>query len=314
MSIITIGFNPALDRVLECPDFHVGGHQPARQVARLAAGKAANVSRALAQIGTDSIATGFVGTDELEFFHEQLLECGPGRILCHFVEVTGKTRENISILDPKRRLETHLRDRGFVVTSEEIRVLERRLLHDLRPGDIAVFSGSLCEGVSTEYFGQLLDQCAAAGAKVIVDTNGEAAKEAARHPLWLAKPNLAELGEMVGKEIPNAASAARDAASGLLKQIEQVLVSRGNAGAVLVTRQGAWSARMATRDVPIRTVGCGDHLVAGFIAERVAGRDMEAALRMGVALATARALSPQLEEVDSELIKAAQENVVIEAI
>jgi 1-phosphofructokinase len=314
MAIITIGFNPAIDRVLECPDFHVGGHQPAQQVARLAAGKAANVSRALAQIGTDSIATGFVGTDDLEFFHEQLIKCGPGRILCHFVEVGGKTRENISILDPKRRLETHLRDHGFAASPEEIRVLEQKLLHDLRPGDVAVFSGSLCDGVTTEYFGELLGKCAAAGAKVAVDTNGAAIMEAARHPLWLAKPNLAELSEMVGKEVPNAASAVRDAAAGLLKQIEQVLVSRGSAGAVLVTRQGAWSVRTATRDLPIRTVGCGDHLLAGFVSEQVAGRDAEAALRTGVALATARALSETLDELDPALIKAAQENIVVEAI
>ena len=40
MAIVTVGFNPAIDRVLECPDFHIGGHQAARQIARLAAGKA----------------------------------------------------------------------------------------------------------------------------------------------------------------------------------------------------------------------------------------------------------------------------------
>ncbi len=90
MAILTIGFNPAIDRILECPDFHIGGHQQAKQIARLAAGKAANVNRALAQLGTDSIATGFVGVDDLEFFHEQLMSTGPGRVLCRFVEVGVK--------------------------------------------------------------------------------------------------------------------------------------------------------------------------------------------------------------------------------
>ena len=50
------------------------------------------------------------------------------------------------------------------------------------------------------------------------------------------------------------------------------------------------------------------------LSERVAGRDVEAALRMGVALATARALSERLDELDPALIKAAQENIVVEAI
>ncbi len=312
MAIISIGFNPAIDRVLECPDFHVGGHQHAHQIARLAAGKAANVSRALAQIGVDSIATGFVGADELQFFHEQLLGCGPGRILCHFVEVTGKTRENISILDSKRRLETHLRDRGFAVSQEEIALLDKKIQHDLRAGDVAIFSGSLCEGISPQYFGTLLDKCAAAGAKLVVDTNGPAITEAAKRKLWLIKPNLQELSELVGKEIPNAASAVRDAAATLLDRVEIILVSRGAAGTVLITRQGAWVGRMTTKDAPLRTVGCGDHLTAGFVAELSQKRDLSTALRSGMALATARALSASMEEIDTKIMEAAMQNVAIE--
>src|SRR3954469_3662039 len=123
MAIMTVGFNPAIDRVLECGDFHIGRQQQARLVARLAAGKSANVNRALAQLETDSIATGFVGADELEFFHGQLMSSGPGRVLCRFVEGTSKTRENISILDTGQRVETHLRDRGFAVSADESELL-----------------------------------------------------------------------------------------------------------------------------------------------------------------------------------------------
>ena len=161
MAIVTVGFNPAIDRILECPDFHVGGHQQARQIARLASGKAANVSRALAQVSVDSIATGFVGKDELEFFHEELLgSAGTGRILCHFVEVRGKTRENITILDPNRReagVETHIRDVGFTVTPQEITRLEQRLTHDLKSEDVAIFSGSLCPGLPKDYIATIAD-------------------------------------------------------------------------------------------------------------------------------------------------------------
>jgi len=82
MAIVTVGFNPAIDRILECPDFHVGGHQQARQIARLASGKAANVSRALAQVSVDSIATGFIGKEELDFFHEELLGSAELAVSC----------------------------------------------------------------------------------------------------------------------------------------------------------------------------------------------------------------------------------------
>jgi 1-phosphofructokinase family hexose kinase len=314
MAILTIGFNPAIDRVLECPDFHIGGHQQALQVARLAAGKAANVNRALAQLGTDSIATGFVGTDELEFFHEQLLSAGPGRILCRFVEVGGKTRENITILDPKRRLETHLRDKGFSVTAEEAGFLQQKMAHELKPGDVAVFAGSLCAGLDAEFFGKLLDQAGAMGAKVVVDSSGEPLRAAGTHKIWLLKPNLEEFRQLVGVEVPNAAAALRDAATPLLKNIQNILVTRGPMGAVLLTENGTYSARMTTKDMARRTVGCGDHLLAGFVSEMTAGRDVEAALATAVACATARAMSEKLEELDLGIMRAAVAAVEIEKI
>ena len=314
MAIVTIGFNPAIDRILECPDFHLGRHQEVRQIARLAAGKAANVSRALALLGTDSIATGFVGTNEIEFFLDQLMSISPGRVLCHFVEVSGKTRENISILDPKRRVETHLRDRGFVVDSAEVSLLEERLRHDVRAGDVAIFAGSLCAGLTQACFEKLIDACAGRGARVVVDSSGDPLKVACRHKLWLVKPNLDELRDLIGHEVPNAASAVRDAAREVLPNVEHVLVSRGAAGAVLVTPAGAWSSRIPMNDPVVRTVGCGDHLLAGFIAEEMIGRDPEAAFRAAVAVATARAQSPDMAEFDPNLARTLLGKVEIEKI
>jgi 1-phosphofructokinase family hexose kinase len=314
MAILTIGFNPAIDRILECPNFHIGGHQQAKQVARLASGKAANVSRALAQLRTDSIATGFIGSSELEFFHEQLLSTGPGRILCHFVEVTGKTRENITILDPANHQETHIRDRGFVVSPQEMELLHKRIEHDLKPGDIAIFSGSLCQGLPDNFFAGVIDRCTALQAKVVIDSNGEPLRAAVKKPLWMLKPNLEELRQLLGSEVPNAATAIRDAASPLLAGIQHILISRGPQGAVLLTPAASYSARSTSKTAPVRTVGCGDHLLAGFIAELAAGRDVEHALISAVAIATARALSPKMDEFDPEILRMALGHIEIQKI
>ncbi|HUO07091.1 MAG TPA: hexose kinase [Phycisphaerae bacterium] len=321
MAIVAIGFNPAIDRIIECPDFHIGGHQQASQRALLAAGKAANVNRALAQLGTDSIASGFVGSTELEFFHEQLMSTGPGRVLCRFVEVTGKTRENITILDPKRRIETHLRDKGFAVTRDETALLEQKVMHELKPGDVAIFSGSLCEGLSADYFGTLLDKCAATGARVAVDSSGDPLRAAAEHGIWLLKPNLEELRQLLGVEVPNTAASIRDAASPLLKNAKNVLVTRGPLGAVLLTTEGgavAYSGRVGRvggdGGAPRRTVGCGDHLLAGFVSEMVAGRSAQQSLATALALATARAMSEKLDEIDQALLKESLQQIQIEKI
>ncbi len=305
MSLLTIALNPAIDRVLECPDFHIGGHQQVREIARLAAGKAPNVSRALAQLGSDSIATGFIGTHEVEFFHNQLLECGPGRILCHFIEVGGKTRENITILDSQRHIETHLRNRGFTIVEAEIDLLEKKLTHDLRPGDTAIFSGSLCEGITPQRYAQIVQHARAAGALLAVDASGPALAELVKHKLWLIKPNLAELAELLGTALTNDPIAIAAKARPLLHKVDHILISRGPDGALLLNQNGLWSASAPPdpADTVVRTVGCGDHLLAGFIAEFAAGSNLESALRTAVALATARALSPSLEALTPEEIQ-----------
>ncbi len=314
MAIFTVGFNPAIDRVLECPDFHIGGHQQAREVARLASGKAANVSRALAQLGVDSIATGFVGSAEQEFFHEQLLSAGPGRILCRFVEVGGKTRENITILDPNRHIETHLRDRGFTVQPEDIELLNKKIAHDLKPGDVIVFSGSACPGLQPDYLGSLVDQCQRQQAQVAVDANGEALLSAARRHLWVLKPNVLELRQLLGNEVADEPAALRDAARPLLQNVEHLLISRGAKGALLVTPNQCLSANTITQTPAVRTVGCGDHLLAGFVSELAAGRDPARALTVAVAVAAARAFSTKMDEFDSGLLQTLLHDVAVDEV
>jgi 1-phosphofructokinase family hexose kinase len=314
MAIFTVGFNPAVDRILECPDFVMGGHQAAHEVARLAAGKAANVGRALAQLGTDSTATGFVGAEDLRLFQGQLGALGPGRITCRFIEIAGRTRENVTILDPKRNVETHLRDRGCPVTAADAQQLEAQLAQAVQRGDMVVFSGSLCGGVTAEYFERLIDRCTTVGARVALDSSGEPLRRAGQHKLWLMKPNLDELRTLVGSEVPNAARAVRDAAQTLLGHVQQVLVSRGMAGAVLVSAQGSWTGKSIAREPAVRTVGCGDHLLAGFVAQVMQGREPEPALRYAMAVATARAVSRDLATFDPIVVERALRDVEIEQI
>ncbi|MDN6619689.1 MAG: PfkB family carbohydrate kinase, partial [Corynebacterium variabile] len=73
--------------------------------------------------------------------------------------------------------------------------------------------------------------------------------------------------------------------------IDEVLVTLGGAGAVLVTAQGAWKA--TPPPVTVRsTVGAGDSSLAGYILARKAGKDFAAALSQSVAYGTAAAGLP----------------------
>ena len=106
-SLITVGLNPAIDCVVRCEGFVSGQVNAGRQVARIAAGKAANVTRALALLGQDVLAMGYLGDCDWPFFKEQLHKLRPGAVACQFNILPQSTRQNITILDG--RAETHIR-------------------------------------------------------------------------------------------------------------------------------------------------------------------------------------------------------------
>jgi 1-phosphofructokinase family hexose kinase len=318
MPIWTIGFNPAIDRILECSDFHVGTPQHARQLDRLASGKAANVSRALAQVSVNSTFTTFLGKDDVPFYQAQLCPHGPanwGHITCRFVEIAGKTRENLTILDPLTHQETHIRNRGFTVTPTDAARLENLLADHLKPGDIAICSGSLCPGLPHTYISSIIDICTQKKARVVLDANGEPLLHAVKKPVWMIKPNLEELHQICGTKVPGDRESVLRSGAQLLENAEVALISLGRMGAVLLTREGQnFAGYVATARPAVRTVMCGDHLVAGFVAGHVGGLDVEHKLRLALTLATARAVSPKLDQVDPELLAELKGEVRIEKL
>ena len=131
--MLTVTLNTAVDTVLEVPRFAVGGHQAGRRLSRYPAGKGINVSRALARLGCPSIVTGFVGREDALFFRRFIHHDTHSLASSRLVAVTGSTRQNITILDPVHRTDTHLREAGFTVAEADLRRLRVRLLRLPRP-------------------------------------------------------------------------------------------------------------------------------------------------------------------------------------
>ncbi len=286
--IITVCLNPAIDRILEVPDFALGRHQRGRQVSRRPAGKAINVSRALDTMAVASVVTGFVGRNELELFETSI---GSDHTQGQLLAVDGATRENVTIVDPAARQETHIRDVGFSVTASDLNRLKRKLHVMCKPTSLVIFSGSMPPGVEPSDLVDLLHVCLRAEAKVAVDSSGPALRAAGELPLWLTKPNVAELAEMVGHPVE---SDEQILASGrqLSKHIRGVLVSRGEAGGYAFVDGSAMIGQVPVdRSRIVNTVGCGDAMLAGFVAAQRKGKDVRESYRVALAVATAAALT-----------------------
>lgn len=293
--IVTVTLNPAIDRVLEVEQFRVGKHIKARRIGWYPAGKGVNVARVLAMLGTRCVATGFVGREDLSLFEEFLERVGRGRIVMQMLIVRGRTRENITIMDPILDTETHIRDEGFTVQPDDVRRAISKVGMLAREETIMVFAGSLPPGVKLGDLRSMLHRCQDEGSKIVIDTSGEAAKVLDHEPVWMVKVNQHELADMSGmpteseeQVVAAARSLLRDAGG----PAEHVIATRAAAGAVMVNADEAVSGKVFVHPGRIaNTVGCGDSLLAGLLHAWVRGRSWTDALAMGVAVATANATS-----------------------
>ncbi len=314
--IVTITLNPAVDRVMRVERFRVGQHCPAKRTGHYPAGKGVNVSRVLAVLGVKSVATGFVGQKELGMFEEYLEHIGKGRITTQLLVVRGRTRDNITIVDPIDDTETHLRDEGFSVTRDDVVRVSSKVGMLARPDSILCFSGSMPPGVCVGDLRSMLHRCEDAGARAVVDTNQKVLRAISGERFWMLKANAEELAAMTGQPTETEEEAIRAARSITRAHgggVEWVIATRGEHGAVLVGPETELVARTFVHPgLIMSTVGCGDSLLAGVLSSVVRGFPWSEAMRMGVAAGTANAVSREAGEINPEDIEAFFETSVVE--
>lgn len=315
--VITIGLNPAIDRIVEVPDFTIGEHQSGALVARQPAGKALNVSLALDVLDRPSIATGFVGEQEIREFENCLEACS---INPQFFPVRGRTRENITIIDPQHRTQTHIRMPGFEIDAGDLVRLEQKIDRLFEPECHVIVAGSLPLGMTAEQFARFLVNCHAQSGHFCVDCSGEALQHAANLPLWLIKPNLEELAPLLGLDDATILSLvdACGAARRLVRpqgSLQNILLSGGSQGAALISEAGTWLAVCPLAEQDVRnTVGAGDCLLAGFIHAVRDGVEVPEALRYAVATASAAIQQTRTVELDPKVIGGLLEHTQIRHI
>jgi 1-phosphofructokinase len=289
-SIITVGICPCWDIIYHVDGLKWGEHKSVQEQDLVCAGKAFNISRALAWLKVKSTAAGLWGQSDYRLMVENTKPLG-NYVDIRFTEVPGRTRHNVTLFDTRADREMHLRAESKLATRESLRRLAADLKEIVTEDSTIVFAGSVPGG-------ELLDDCLSiiakardAGARVAVDTSGEALAEIVRlKGIWLIKPNIKELRELLGKHVPDRASAIVKAGRGLCEAVQMVLVSRGPRGATLISRDAALQGQVTGGSgKTVGTVGCGDYLLAGLLAGMPETNDLGMALLKAIRLATAKA-------------------------
>jgi 1-phosphofructokinase len=287
--VVTIGLAPAWDIICRGKGLEWGRHQTIDEQVVRPAGKALNVSYALAWMGAPSIAAGLWGREDCGEMETAVARLGD-RIEVRMTVVEAMTRRNITVVDTLHRREMHLRGPSGLASATSLASLADSLFGLVRPNDICVFAGAMPAGNLLAPTIDLVRTCRRSGARIAADTYGPVFEDLVDAGLaWMIAPNIEELRELLGSEIEDMPPKLVEASRSLLSKVDLALVSRGEQGALLVTKSGAWSGCATVRREAPSTVGCGDYLLAGFLAGLGETRDPRAALANGLKAATARA-------------------------
>ena len=295
--IYTVTFSPAVDYVVDLTNFEIGEINRTEQEQAFPGGKGINVSLVLANLGKSSVATGFLGGFTGDFIKQELAK---RHISSGFIEVNGTTRINVKIRAGK---ETAINGQGPHITDEEIEQLISQL-EKLNKDDLLVISGTVPKSLPDNIYEMILERIKDNGVTVIVDATKEILLNTLKYHPLLVKPNKEELEEMFNVTINNDQELIDNASKLLKLGARNVIVSLGGDGALLVGEGLEPTLRKAPQGKVVNTVGAGDSLVAGFIAEYQDSKNIAKAFKQGIATGSASAFSEYLatkEEVEALL-------------
>lgn len=265
--IVTVTLNPAVDQTVFIERFRPGSVNRTSRHHLQAGGKGVNVSALIGSYGIPSIATGFLGRENHSLFSELFRKTS---VTDAFVKLPGATRTGIKIIDESTRETTDINFPGLEPAFPDLARFESKLRKLAVEGRWFVLAGSLPKGIGVDFFTEIIALLKKRGAKVAVDTSGEALRAAIDGGVDLIKPNEYELAEYLGTPLEDFGSKAAAALEIQRTKVPHVILSLGGEGALFVTPENALMASAPPVKV-VSTVGAGDSLLAGYLAGLLTG-------------------------------------------
>lgn len=294
--IYTITLNPSIDYVITLDKVILGQLNRMSTDNFFTGGKGINVSRVLNNLGYDNTALGFMGGFTGKFVEDELEK---EDINTDFTTVKEHTRINIKI---KAEEETEINGQGPVIDEKSAKNLLEQL-SAIQSDDLVIISGSKPRNLPEDYYQQIIKTVKAANAEFVIDTTGEALKNALSSKPFLVKPNDVELAELYNVNLTTEEDYIQYGQKLIDEGARFAIVSLGSKGALLFSETGIYRGNSPKGNVK-STVGAGDSMIAGFVGTFLKTNNLLEAFKVGLASGSATAFAEDLavkEEIDALL-------------
>lgn len=284
--ILTVTLNPAVDKSSATDKLKPESKLRCIEVLNEPGGGGINVSKALKKLSLPSVALFPAGGYNGEMLKSLLNQ---ESILFNSVDSIVETRENWVVLENETNHQFRFTFPGRPIEEQAVKDLIEKI-RAFSPNYV-VASGSLPPGLPDYFYGLVVKTAISVGAKCIVDTSGAALHALKGKNVYLIKPNIGELCNMIGveriemKDVPHA---ARQAVMDGFAEI--IVVSMGPDGAWMVTKDHQYYT-VAPPVEKKSTVGAGDSMVAGITYMLQQKQPLNQALNFGVACGSAATMN-----------------------
>lgn len=294
--IYTLTLNPSIDYVINLDKINIGELNRMQMDNFFTGGKGINVSRILNNLGYENTALGFMGGFTGDFIEGELEK---EQIQADFTPVEEHTRINIKV---KAEEETEINGQGPIVDEESAKKLLDKIA-SIQADDLLIISGSQPRNLPANYYQQIIETVKAAEADFVIDTTGDALRNALTYKPFLAKPNDVELAELFNVNLNTEADYVEYGQKLISEGARFAIVSLGSKGALLFSKEGIYRGN-SPKGVVKSSVGAGDSMIAGFVGTFLETQNMLDAFKIGLASGSATAFTEDLatkEEIDALL-------------
>lgn len=297
--IYTVTLNPSIDYVVRLESLVTGITNRTTSEEYYFGGKGINVSCVLAELDLESTAFGFVAG-----FTGEAIEKGirNDKIITDFIKLEkGISRINIKI---KAGEETEINCQGpHIEENELLRLLNK--VDRINDGDTIVIAGNVPNTMPYDVYERILERIKNKKVRIVVDATKKLLLNSLKYKPFLIKPNRQELSEIFETEVSAEADIEKYAKELQKLGAQNVLISLGGDGAMLIDEFGEKHKQGVLKEKVINTVGSGDSMVAGFIAGYEKEHSYPYALKLGSACGNATAFLSGLatKEKINELLK-----------
>ena len=281
MKIITLTLSPAFDIHCSGDELIVNHENIATVTDNDAGGKGINISRALTVFGIKNTAVAILGEENGDSFARAVRADGIDLLV---IPDKGRIRENIT-LHTKDGKETRLSFTGTGTSDGVFDMVKEKISEIADENTVLTVTGRVPDGISIASVKEMIKDLKKRGVRIVVDSRSFTIADLIEVSPYLIKPNEEEIVTYVQKKVSGVADAISAARDLYNKGIENVMVSLGALGAVIVSQSGIYHAK-APSIAAVSTIGAGDSSIAGFIMGMALGEDAEHCLRRAVAFGT----------------------------